>query len=138
MRTLYFAAVVTFFFFLGFSSPNRSGRRLEDVYHTSAHGVALVRIYNACLKYAARGSLKIQDAKITQKIAICTPSHKFVRIYQSINQSKPICNAPISPSKKPESEVCIDNRKNVKQQYLIQMSSQYGKLRPINEIGEIG
>ena len=28
---------------LSFSSPNLSGRRL-DVYHTSAHGVALVRI----------------------------------------------------------------------------------------------
>ena len=31
------------FFFLFFSSPNLSGRRL-DVYHTSTHGVALVRI----------------------------------------------------------------------------------------------
>ena len=31
------------FFFLFFSSPNLSGRRL-DVYHTLAHGVALVRI----------------------------------------------------------------------------------------------
>ena len=31
---------VSFFFF---SSPNLSGRRL-DVYHTSTHGVALVRI----------------------------------------------------------------------------------------------
>ena len=31
------------FFFLLFSSPNLSGRRL-DVYHTSTHGVALVRI----------------------------------------------------------------------------------------------
>ena len=30
-------------FFLFFSSPNLSGRRL-DVYHTSTHGVALVRI----------------------------------------------------------------------------------------------
>jgi len=30
-------------FYLLFSSPNLSGRRL-DVYHTSAHGVALVRI----------------------------------------------------------------------------------------------
>jgi len=30
-------------FFLVFSSPDLSGRRL-DVYHTSAHGVALVRI----------------------------------------------------------------------------------------------
>jgi len=30
-------------FFLLFSSPNLSGRRL-DVYHTSTHGVALARI----------------------------------------------------------------------------------------------
>jgi len=30
-------------FFLSFSSPNPSGHRL-DVYHTSTHGVALVRI----------------------------------------------------------------------------------------------
>jgi len=30
-------------FYLLFSSPNLSGRRL-DVYHTSTHGVALVRI----------------------------------------------------------------------------------------------
>jgi len=34
-----------------------------DVYHTSTHGVALVRIYDAGLKPAARGSLKTQDAK---------------------------------------------------------------------------
>ena len=45
-----------------FSSPNLSGRRL-DVYHTSTHGVALVRIYNAGLKCAACGSLEIQDTK---------------------------------------------------------------------------
>ena len=51
-----------FFFFFCFSSPNLSSRRL-DVYHTLAHGVALVRILNAGLKCAARGSLKIQDAK---------------------------------------------------------------------------
>ena len=44
------------------SSPHLSGRRL-DVYDTSTHGVALVRINNACLKCAARGSLEIQDAK---------------------------------------------------------------------------
>ena len=57
---------VSFFFLLSsssfFSSPNLSGRRL-DVYHTLAHGVALVRISNAGLKCAARGSLQIQDAK---------------------------------------------------------------------------
>jgi len=51
------------FFLLFFSSPNLSSRRL-DVYHTSTHGVALVQIYNVDLKCAARGSLKIQDAKI--------------------------------------------------------------------------
>jgi len=45
-----------------FSSPNLSRRRL-DVCHTSTHGVALVRIYDAGLKRAARGSLKIQNAK---------------------------------------------------------------------------
>jgi len=37
---LYFCPVVSFFFIF---SPNLSGRRL-DVYHTSTHGVALVRI----------------------------------------------------------------------------------------------
>ena len=54
--------MVSIFFLLSFSSPNLSGRRL-DVYHTSTHDVALVRIFNAGLKCAARGSLEIQDAK---------------------------------------------------------------------------
>jgi len=34
-----------------------------DVYHTLAHGVALVRIQNAGLKCAARGSLQIKKVK---------------------------------------------------------------------------
>jgi len=55
----------SFFFF---SLPNLSGRRL-DVYHTSTHGVVM-QISNAGMKCAARGSLEIQDAKMTQKIAI--------------------------------------------------------------------
>ena len=63
-----------------FSLPNFSGRRL-DVYHTSAHGVALARIQNAGLKYTARGSLKIQDAKKPQKIVILAPSHNFVGLH---------------------------------------------------------
>jgi len=63
-----------------FSSPNLSGRRLV-IYHTSPHGVALVRIYNAGLKCAARSSLKIQDAKKSPKIAISAPSHNFVGLY---------------------------------------------------------
>jgi len=41
----YIFAVISIFFYLlsFFSSPNLSDRRL-DVYHTSTHGVALVRI----------------------------------------------------------------------------------------------
>jgi len=38
-----FLSFFFFFFFFFISSRNLSGRRL-DVYHTSAHGVALVRI----------------------------------------------------------------------------------------------
>ena len=40
---LWFVVSSFFFLFSFFSSPNLSGRRL-DVYHTLAHGVALVRI----------------------------------------------------------------------------------------------
>jgi len=60
-----------------FSLPNLSGRRL-DIYHTSTHGVTLVRIQNAGLKYAARGSLEMQDPKNRQKFAIWAPSYNFV------------------------------------------------------------
>ena len=82
---LYFCPVVSFFlllssFFLFFSSPNLSRRRL-DVCHTSTHGVALVRISDAGLKPAGRGSLKTQDAKKSPKIAIWAPSHNFVGPY---------------------------------------------------------
>jgi len=58
--------------FLLFSSPNLSGRRL-DVYHTSTHGVALVRISNAGLKCAASSSLEIQDAKVRHLGIIAQP-----------------------------------------------------------------
>jgi len=63
-----------------YSSPNLSGCRL-DVYYTSTHDVALVRILNAGLKCAARGLLETQDAKLMQKIAICAPSHNFIGLY---------------------------------------------------------
>jgi len=69
-----------FFFFFFFSSPNLSGLRL-DVCYTSTHGLALVRIKDAGLKRAARGSLEMQDAKNRQKVAICTPSYNFVGLY---------------------------------------------------------
>ena len=66
---------LSIFFF--YSTPNLSGHRL-DVYHTSTHGVALVRIYNAGLKCAARGSLQMQDPKKSPKFAIWAPAHNFV------------------------------------------------------------
>jgi len=63
-----------------FSSPNLSRHRL-DVYHTSTHGVALLRIKDAGFKPAARSSLKTQDAKKAPQIAIWAPSHNFVGLY---------------------------------------------------------
>jgi len=81
MRTLYFHPVVSSFYLSSFFSwPNLSGWRL-DVYCTSTLGVALVQIWNAGLKHAARGSLKIQDAKKLPKIAIWAPSQNFVVLY---------------------------------------------------------
>jgi len=74
-----FCDVVTSSFLL-FSSPNLSRRRL-DVCHTSTHGVASVRISDAGLKPAARGSLITQDAKKSPKIAVWAPSHNFVGLY---------------------------------------------------------
>jgi len=80
-RPTYFHPVVcfsSFFFFL--SSPTLSRRRV-GVCHTCTHGVILVRIYDAGLKRAARGSLKTQDAKKSPKLAIWAPSHNFVGLY---------------------------------------------------------
>jgi len=42
----------------------------------------------AGLKYAARGSLIIQDAKITKKIVICALSHNFVRLASQQSEKK--------------------------------------------------
>ena len=83
MQTLYFALwFLLSFFLLSFflSLPNLSHPRL-DVCHTSTHGVALVRIQDASLKRAARGSLKIQDAKSRQKIAIWAPLYNIFGLY---------------------------------------------------------
>ena len=85
-----------FFYLLSFffCSPNLSIRSL-DVCHTCTRGVALVRIYDAGMKRAARGSLKIQDAKNRQKFAILAPSHDFVGLYlrneRTYQQSKKSC-----------------------------------------------
>ena len=71
--------VVTIFLSF-FSSPNLSGHRL-DVYHTSTHDVVVLRIQNAGLKCAVRGSLEMQDPKNRQKLATWGPSHNFVGLY---------------------------------------------------------
>jgi len=101
-----------FFSFL-VSSPNLSGRRL-DVYHTSIHGIALVRIYDAGLKRAARGSLKIKDPKKSPKIRHLGTIAQFSRAISS--QLKHISTI---------------GKKLIKQRYL-QMSSQYGERRSAN------
>ena len=113
-RPLYFCPVVSSSFYLSFlfSLPNLSRGRL-NICHTAAHDVALVWISDAGLKRAAQGSLKIQDAKMTQKIAIWAPSHNFVGLFAT--------------------EARIDNRKKiVKQQYLLHMSSQSSSERQPN------
>jgi len=55
----------------------------------------------------------MQDTKKSPKIAIWASSHKFVGLYLRNQKAR------------------IDNgKKIVKQQYLLQMSPQYGELRP--------
>jgi len=63
-----------------FSSPNLR-RRILDVCHTSTHGVALVRISDAGLKRAARGSLKYR----TQKLAKKSPSGQIAQLCRAIS-----------------------------------------------------
>jgi len=78
-----------------------------DVYHTSTHGVALVRIYNAGLKCAARARLaRSAGAKKSPKI------RRLGTIVQ-------LCRT-------------ISSQLVVKQQCLPHMSSHYGELRPTN------
>jgi len=83
-----------------FSSPNLSGHRL-DVYHSSTHRVALVRIENAGLKCAARSSQEIQDAKN--------------RHFDTIAQ---LCRAISSELR----HISTIRKKLVKQQYLLHVS----------------
>jgi len=109
-RLLYFTAVVSFFLYFLTYSQWLDGWRL-DVYHTSTHDVALVQIYNACLKCAARGSLKIQDTK-----------NRHLHIIAQLRQAISLQVRHISTI----------GKKHVKQQYLLHMFSQYGELQPTN------
>ena len=87
-----------FFFFFLFFSPNLSRQRL-DVYHTSTHGVALVRIQN--------GSLEMQD-----------PKNRHLGTFPQLGRA-------ISSRQRHISTI---GNKLVKQQYLLHMCLQYGEL----------
>jgi len=103
-RALHYIFVLWFLLsFIFFSLAILSRHRL-DVYHTSTHG--------AGLKHAARGSLKIQDAKNRQKFP-CVHHQTTLSGYIFATKAR------------------IDNwEKLVKPQYVPHMSSQYGELRP--------
>ena len=82
-----------------FSSPILSRRRL-NTYHTSTHDVALVRMYSAGLKCAARGSLKYR----TEKFAKNSPSghHRTslsgcIFATEATDNRKNLLNSNISP-----------------------------------------
>ena len=97
-----------------YSSPNLSGRRL-DVYHTFTHGVALVRIWNAGLKCAARGSLLAANT-----------GRKKVAKNRHLGTIALLCRAISSQLR----HVSTIGKKLVKQQCLLYMFPQYGELRP--------
>jgi len=98
LRFLLFSSSSIFFF----SSPHLSRRRL-DVFRTFTHGVALVQIYNAGLKRAAHGSLKLQDAKSRPQnhhlgtiAQICRPMSSQLRHVSTIG--KQLLNSNVSPT----------------------------------------
>ena len=74
------------------------------MHHTSTHDVALVRIQNAGLKRAARGSLNIQDAEIRHLRTIAQLYRAIAGLYlcskASIdNRKKNLLNSNISSTR---------------------------------------
>jgi len=65
---------------------------------------------------------KYRTQKLTQKFAICAPSHNFVELY--------LCNQGTTYRQ--------SEKKLVKQNYLLQMSSQYSEPRPSNGLDLFG
>jgi len=100
-----------FFFSLSFfRSPNLSGHRV-DAYHTSTHGEALVQIYNARLKCAARKT----DAK-----------------NRHLGTIAQLCQAESSQQR----HVSTIGKKHVKPQYVLHMSHNMANFGPL--AAEIG
>jgi len=98
-----------------FSSPILNCPRL-DVYHTCTHDVDLVRANLGCRSEMCCTRLTENTGR--KKIAKNSPpGHHRTTLSDSIFATK----------------ACIDSRKKlVKQRYLLNMSSQYGELRPTN------
>jgi len=111
MRTLYFAAVVSFFFFsLAYSQRSEIG--CLPYFHTwwGLSANLECRSEMCCTRLT-----EIQDAKITQKNRhLCIVEH--------------LCRAISSQLR----HVSTIGKKTVKQHYLLHMSSQHGELRPTN------
>jgi len=69
------------------------------VYHTSTHGVALLRIQNAGLKCAARGSLEMQDPKnrhLGTSAQLCRPISLQLRHVSTIGKN--LLNSNVFPT----------------------------------------
>ena len=88
------------FYLSFFFSSPKLSHRRLDVCHTSTYG--------ACCTWLAENT----GRKKAPKIAIWAPSHNFVRLYLQLRH------------------VLTIGKKLVKQQYVLQMSPQYGELRP--------
>jgi len=72
-----------------------------DVYHTSTRGVALVRIQNAGLKFAARRLLEMQDPKSPKNRHLGTIAQLSGYIFATKahidNRKKNLSNSNVSP-----------------------------------------
>ena len=116
LRSKYFRPVLLLLLLLLlllFSSPNLSRFRL-DVYHTSTHDVALVRIYIGC-----------RSETCCTRLAENTGRKKSPKKSRSTHHRTNLSGYTFA------NKALIDNRKNlVKQPYLLHTSSQRGELRP--------
>jgi len=107
---LVFSCFIFFFFF----SLNLSGRRL-DVYHTSTHGVALMRIF----------WMQVWNVLHAARWKCRTQKSPKIRHLRTIAQLCP------TMSSQPR-HVSTIGKKAFKQQYLAHMPPQYGKVWPTN------
>jgi len=109
-RRRHYIFALRFLFLSSFFFPRLISAIADWMSAILPHDVALVQIYDAGLKCVAHSSLKIQDAKSCQKIAIWAPSHSFVWLYLhnwgTYRQSeKNLLNGNISPT-------CLHNMVN--------------------------